>query len=54
MLTAKGFTVLNSTPESISGKETLGDEIKSVLKTGKNEGIKVIIREIVRIFIAAP
>jgi hypothetical protein len=52
VLTAKGFTVLNSTPEAISGKSTLGDEIKNVLKAGKDEGIKAVIREIVRLFAA--
>lgn len=52
VLTSRGFMVLNSTPEAISGKETLGENVKNVLKTGKDEGIKAIIREIVRLFVA--
>ncbi|WP_132975345.1 hypothetical protein [Thiobaca trueperi] len=52
VLTAKGFMVLNSTPKAINEKSTLGDEIKNVLKSGKDEGIKSVIREIVRLFVA--
>lgn len=52
VLTSKGFTVLNLIPEAINNsKETLGDKVKSVLKTGKDEGIKAVIREIIRLFV---
>ena len=46
VLTSKGFTVLNSPPpEKISKNETLGSKIKDILKTGKDESIKILIRE---------
>lgn len=52
VLTSKGFIVLNSMPEAISNKkETLGDRLKEVLKTGKEEGVKSIIREIIKLFL---
>lgn len=51
VLTSKGFTVLNSTPEAIGSKETLGEKVKNVLKIGKDEGIKSVIREIIRLFL---
>ncbi len=52
VLTSKGFTVLNLIPEAINNnKETLGDKVKNVLKTGKDEGIKTVIREIMRLFV---
>jgi len=52
VLTAKGFTVLNSSlPEAISGSKTFGEKIKDVLKTGRDEGIKTLISEIIRVAI---
>lgn len=52
VLTSKGFAVLNLIPEAINNsKETLGDKVKSVLKTGKDEGLKAVIREIIRLFV---
>lgn len=53
VLTMKGFAVLHSTPKSVSEKETetLGEEVKDVLKTGKDELIKGVIREIFKVFV---
>lgn len=52
VLTSKGFITLNSIPEAISNKkEALGDKLKEVLKTGKEEGIKSMIREIIKLFL---
>lgn len=49
VLTAQGLTVLNSIPELLKVKESVGNKIGSALKSGSSEVIKAIIREIVKI-----
>lgn len=52
VLTAKGFTVLNSPASIISSEKTIGEEIKNQLNVGKDESIKLMVREIFKLFVS--
>lgn len=50
VLTSKGFTVLNSPlPKAITGNKTIGSKLKDIVKTGKDESIKILIREAIKL-----
>jgi len=53
VLTAKGLSVLNITPDAIKKKETIAKRISSALKTGSKEAVRVVIQEALKASVSA-
>ena len=52
VLTAKGLSVLNITPDSIKKKETIANRISNALKTGSKEAVRVVIQEALKVSVS--
>jgi hypothetical protein len=52
ILTSKGFAALNSIPDAIKERQTLGKRITSALKSGSKETAKELISVIVKEFVS--